>query len=586
MKGLRALRSLTIYPKLVMSFLLVIVPIYILSFQMNYSGQSLVEKQLTTGLQAQVHFYLSSIDTEISRLITLKAEYANDNDFQRLATSANLMNDFERVQAILSAKNKLYLLKSSTPLVEDVKVYIPLLDRSIIANNLNDRIPNEEMKAITDPNNMKSVIFNFQDRLLISQLYPGVVRPGKLPIIALEIELSSTQMRSMLSGIVKTTGGTAILINANQDWHVSSGEIGTFQPELAKLINEAKEDKNPGGSGKVHIKGQSYFVMYEYSPVVDSYLVLYVPMKEMLSPLTRYRDWLWLFSIVSLVVVALFSLSIFRVIHRPLRLLVGAFRKVEKGDLGIKVEHRNFDEFHYLYSQFNHMVGRIQVLIREVYEQQILSQRSELKQLQAQISPHFLYNSFFIVKGLVRRGEEELSLRMLDNLGEYFRFITRSGSEEVTLDAELSHALSYLEIQNMRFAGAIDATYDPLPEEWKAVHVPRLILQPLLENAYKHGLEEKVSGGLLYIRFKQVSGGLSVTVEDNGDRLGDEQLSLLMQNLQRSHPAQETTGILNVSRRLRLTFGEAHDLNISRSRLGGLRVEFVIPEGYMLVKDR
>ncbi|MCL6459503.1 MAG: HAMP domain-containing protein, partial [Gorillibacterium sp.] len=377
-------RSLSIYPKLVLSFLLVIVPIYIVSLRMNQSGQHLVEKQLSTALQAQVHFYLSSLDTEITRLITLKAEYVNDNDFQRLAISVDLMNDYERIQAILGAKNKLYLLKSSTPLVEDVKVYIPLLDRSIIANNLNDQIPQEEMKAILDPANMKSVIFNFQNRLLISQLYPGVVSPGRTPIIALEIELSDTQMRSMLSGIVKTTGGMAVLMNENNDWNVSSGKIAEIQPELGKLMTEIKANKNLPGNGRLLIKGQSYFTTYEYSSVVDAYLILFVPMEEVLSPLTRYRDWLWLLSLISLGVVALFSLFIFRLIHRPLRLLVRAFRKVEKGDLGVVVEHRNFDEFHYLYGQFNQMVDRIRFLIQEVYEQQILSQRSELKQLQSQ----------------------------------------------------------------------------------------------------------------------------------------------------------------------------------------------------------
>lgn len=578
----RHLPAFSIYPKLVLCFLLVIVPIYAISFMMNQSSKQLVEKQLSQAVQSQVHFYRSSLDTEISRLNQLKAEYANDSDFQRLATAANLMNDFERVQAILSVKNKLHLLKSSTPFVENVKVYIPLLDRSIIANDLNDRIPADEMQALLNPASMQTLIFRFDNRLLISQLYPGVVRPGQQPILALEIELSRSKLKEMLSGIVQSNDGHAVIWNADSDWYVADGPLGPLESELRQLAarnaNLGTDVRERPGSGSVNVNGKNYFASYEYSPVTNTYLAVYMPTEQVLSPITRYSRWLLLLSVISLALVALFSFSIHRVIHRPLGLLVDAFRKVERGDLGVAVKHRWRDEFHYLYGQFNQMVARIRVLIQEVYEQQILSQRSELKQLQSQINPHFLFNSFFILKGLVRRGEQELSLRMLDSLGEYFRFITRTGQEEVTLESELAHVKSYLDIQNMRFAGSIETHCEPLPSGWKDVLVPRLILQPLVENAYKHGLEDKVSGGKLAIRFETEAGGLAIVVEDNGDSLSDERLQALARSLRDVGRAKETTGILNVHRRMMLTSGGECGIEAARSPLGGLRIRLTIPK--------
>lgn len=572
------MKTLSIYPKLFISFLLVIVPIYGVSLLMNQSGKQFVEDKLSEALQSQIHFYLSSLETEISRLIVLKAEYVHDDDFQRLGTAFDLMRDYERIQAILSVKNKLFLLGSSTPFVENVKVFFPPLSRSVNANDLSNNIPEEEVQALLEPANQKSAIFSYKGRLMMSELYPKTAYNNHLPIMALEIEFSESRLKSTLSEIVKHEQGGAALLNSSQQWSVAAGNTDGVLQEFVRLDGERKEAGTPfAGKTYVNVQGRSYFIAYEYSKVLDATLAVDIPIEQMLSPLTKYRDWLWLLSVTSLVLIAIFSYGIFLLIHKPLRNLVGAFRKVEKGELGIAVHYRHSDEFRYLYRQFNLMVERLRILIQEVYEQQIRSQLAELKQLQAQINPHFLYNSFFILKGLVRRGEDGLSLKMLDNLGEYFKFITRSGSEQVPLETEVRHAVSYLEIQNLRFSGAIDVVWDELPEAWRCVPVPRLILQPLVENAYQHGLEEKVHEGRLEIRFRTVDNQLSVLIDDNGEQLRDEQIERLSQQLRQAGDVKETTGILNVHRRLQLTFGPEFGLMVARSELGGLQVRMVIP---------
>ncbi|MCL6457558.1 MAG: histidine kinase, partial [Gorillibacterium sp.] len=298
---------------------------------------------------------------------------------------------------------------------------------------------------------------------------------------------------------------------------------------------------------------------------------------ELIANQTQFKLSYLFWCVLGVAVALLLSFTLSRRLSKPIKQLQASMKQLEKGNLDIRSHIHSTDEIGQLGRTFNIMVGKIKELMEQIIAGEELKRKSEMKLLQAQINPHFLYNSFFILKGLVRRGEEELSLRMLDSLGEYFKFITRSGSEEVTLEAELGHALSYLEIQNMRFAGAIDATCDPLPEAWKDILVPRLILQPLVENAYKHGLEDKVAGGRLDIHFTPYSTELSVIVEDNGEQLDDDRLLFLEQELQRSHLALEMTGILNVCRRLRLYYGEAYGLQASRSALGGLQIQFMIP---------
>jgi len=283
---------------------------------------------------------------------------------------------------------------------------------------------------------------------------------------------------------------------------------------------------------------------------------------------------------ISLAVVVAFSYWIFRLIHFPLRKMVRAFRKVEKGDLSLTIVHRNYDEFQYLYGQFNVMVGKLKHSIQEVYESRIMAQQSELKQLQSQINPHFLYNTYFMVHRMADAHDVDNVAKATKYLGEYFQYITRNSSDEATVEEEWNHTLAYLEIQQMRFHNRIEARVSGVPAiEADGARIPRLILQPLVENAYQHGLKAKATGGIVEMRAERLKdGSLALSVEDNGDELSDDRLLGLRNRLaSRREEYAEKTGLLNVHRRLTLRFGEERGLVVSRSSLGGLKVEMVVP---------
>ena len=574
------LKALTIYPKLVLSFLLIILPIYITSLMMNQSGQEYVKDQIIESMSSRIHFYLSSLDTEFARLARLKAEYITDDDLMALAASSQMLNDYERTKLILAVKSKLYLLKSSSPFVDNVKLFIPALNRSITANDYEDTIEQEELHAILNPENMKTPIFSMNNTLLMSGIYPDAIYLNRQPILAIGIELSKKEMVRTLSNIVTREQGGAALINRDQTWSLSSGideaSLTEFTQQLQQRTNFNYEaHQTTAGQMSMTMSNKDYFIAYAYSPMLNATLAVFVPVEQVLQPLSQHRDWLWLLSCIAVVLVTLFAYWIYRLIHRPLKRLVISFRKVEKGDLRVRVHPDTQDEFHYLYTQFNTMLSRIEWLIGEVYEQQIRSQQSELKQLQSQINPHFFYNCFFILQGLVRMGQTELADRMLHHLGSYFHFITRSGKEFVPLDMEISHAQSYVEIQKLRFADAIQVEMGSLPSSWRTVEVPRLIVQPLIENAYKHALENKVSGGRLRIGFNEQDEGrtLTIEVEDNGTDLDEDRLAQLARMLERSEQAMEMTGILNTHRRLQLRFGREYGLTVSRGAWGGMSVQ-------------
>jgi len=223
------------------------------------------------------------------------------------------------------------------------------------------------------------------------------------------------------------------------------------------------------------------------------------------------------------------------------------------------------------------MVRKIKVLIEQVYQQKILTQRAELKQLQSQINPHFLYNSFFLINTMARIGDDNLII-FTKRLGEYFRFVTRNNSDNIPLKDEVNHARVYTEIQQMRFSKRLTITFDSLPEKYNELTVPRLILQPIVENAFEHSIEKKKSG-LISIGFSTYDSGLDIIVEDNGDDMTDEFIHRLNTLINTNEDYSEVTGLINISRRVKLMFGSDSGVHFYRSKLGGAKVVLRIRMG-------
>jgi two-component system sensor histidine kinase YesM len=161
-------------------------------------------------------------------------------------------------------------------------------------------------------------------------------------------------------------------------------------------------------------------------------------------------------------------------------------------------------------------------------------------------------------------------------LGEYFQYITRDGAEEVPLEKEAHHARTYMEIQTIRFGHRINVHFGAIPVGVGDILVPRLILQPIIENAYNHSLEKKVKDGQLSVEMSLSPVELIIAIQDNGNDLTDEKIEQL-QMILHDGAIQESTGMINVHRRLKIKYGEAGGLRLNRGIQGGLKVEIFIP---------
>lgn len=558
--------------RLILSFICILLPLYVLAMVIyNWSIQTL-QMEISSSMTSQVSQYFTGLEQEFRRIQNLQLDSLSDVNLNTLAAIPDSLNAIERMDKILALQQRLNAIRNSSAYIEEVHAYIPAIRKDISGLSVSelDREVFTEFMNVTAMREAQVVSVGGNMHMVAAYPYsvPGSKRE---PIMIVAIKLSLDKLREALQGM-KTSPEEGLIFSSTQFKTIATSPDTLMED---KIIREVAKGQGANLTARVvRIDGQRFLTVNQTSTFFGATLIKYVPEQAVFQPLQKFRNWFLVFAAVSLVIILLYSLFMYNYIHKPLNRLVGAFRKVELGDVGVQIRHERRDEFQYIYTRFNAMIDNIGSLIDQVYMQKILTQKAELKQLQSQINPHFLYNSFFILKTMTRLGDYDQMEQFTDQLSEYFQFMTRSHADEVLISKEVQHAKVYAEIQGLRFANRVTVDFGELPENTGHVTVPRLILQPLIENAFEHGLERKAAGGLLRVRFETADNRLHLIVEDNGEPLGDEELARINGDFERADV--ETTGVVNIHQRIRLKFGPGSGLSLSRSEYGGVKAMITI----------
>lgn len=581
----------SILTNLIVMFIVLNVPIYIMNVYMNLQMEKSILQRSTDAVSLNARYFLKSFETEIERIDSLKNQYLAHEDFLKLANEGPFLDPYSKNQLILSVKDKLDILKTSSPFVQDVKVYFPSLKRGVFASSYEDQMPEEDITRITNSYLSNSMLYGYGSTLAMGGLYPVPLLKNNFAY-SMEIVLNQPVLERMLQeigNIDSHQNGSAILYSPELGWAVSDRKEWLDSGILSEQLKALDSEVRNGEYVHMTFNDKSYMVIEEVSESLGVHLMVTVPEAELTGMLQRYNYMYYVILIASLLLVLVFSYAIYRLVHRPFQQLLAGLRRVEKGDYEVVLNTRKGDEFSTVYRQFNSMASHMKVLIQEVFEHKIRLQSSELKQLQSQINPHFLYNSYYVIYRLAQSHDVEKVAEYTRFLGDYFKYITRNASDIVAFSDEISHADAYIRIQMLRFSNRIKTEVSALPEGIGQRKVPKLILQPLIENAYTHGLGTKLEDGYLKVSFLLSDGIIKIVIEDNGDDLTDATLVELHNGLTRTNDnmINETTGIINVHKRLQLRFGKEYGLTAERSKLGGLNITMRLPfsEKEMLMED-
>ncbi|MFD0674051.1 sensor histidine kinase [Cohnella sp. GCM10027633] len=568
------LRRLTLFPKLVLTFLVIVIPLVTISLLMNIRSERLVRNEITSSMQAKVNYYMNALEDDFGPLVTLQQQYTLDDDVNNLAYSSIIMSSEQYTKAVKNVQKKLLILKNMSPYVQDAFVNFPELNRKISATSFNTLIPDEAAALNTMVNPYESPFITYRDRLWMSLPYPNTTPVGKGFTIALEI--SGKAIRESLSGFLIDGNGGAMLLNQDFGWNEIGGRIPSGDRPVQDLIREQISSGRTSGYEIVQGGGDTYYGFYEKSAKLGLTLAIFVDEASFIGPLKQYAVWLWAISIAAPILILLFSYRMYKTIHTPLKRLVRAFRGLEKGNLSFQLNYRSRDEFNYLYLQYNRTVSRLQELINEAYVHQYEIKVAELKQLQSQINPHFLYNSFFNLYRLAKLQENDKVIAFSKHLGEYFKYVTKN-ADFVPLEQEIKFCRAYAAIQGIRFDDHVKVAFGEVPERVGQLSVPKLLLQPLIENAYQHGLEDSIDQGKVEVSFANLGDRASISVDDNGASTDEAKLAHIVALLSDPDYKTDSEGLRNVDLRIRLHFGEGAGLAAERSPLGGLRMTITIP---------
>ena len=264
-------------------------------------------------------------------------------------------------------------------------------------------------------------------------------------------------------------------------------------------------------------------------------------------------------------------------IVRPVNGLVEVTNQISKGDFSVRAGSANTSEIDSLSHSVNHMAKNLDLLVNQIKEDERKMRQAELRLLQEQINPHFLYNTLDTIVWLIESGMEKEAEEMVVSLSDFFRLVLNHGKEYNTIKDEERHITSYLKIQQVRYQDILE--YDiQIPTELYDYQILKMTLQPLVENALYHGIKYKRAKGTIKVHGKKDGDIIILSVEDNGVGMEEDEVKRLREEINR--PCKETQkgfGLANVNERIKMNFGAKYGMKIESEKGKGTTVYVIIP---------
>ena len=395
------------------------------------------------------------------------------------------------------------------------------------------------------------------------------------PLNVVRTSIGTSVLKKILLNADVTETGLMILLDQDDNILFHSGAIE--ETDLQTLVEEWIRKGEPDELQQIEYKGTRY-----YSEVSDFQfrLIALIPVDEIRAQIGKVM--LLLFLLVSSLIAATLIISSFMIrwYVRRLSFLTEKMEDIENGDINTRFElERNEetrDEIEHIYYDFNYMAERVRVLLHEHYLMGKNVQAAELRALQAQINPHFLYNTLDLVNWMALDYDAQEIADITHDLARFYRLSLNHGRNLLTIGEEIEHVESYVRIENVHFDDAITLTVR-VPEELRGYGCPNIILQPFVENCIVHGIAEhpEIDSCRIDISAKRDGDDIVFTVSDDGPGIDKSILPELMTTDYKA--STKGYGVKNINFRLKLYFGEQYGIDYDGTSSSGTVVHVRIP---------
>ncbi|HTG69372.1 MAG TPA: histidine kinase [Candidatus Udaeobacter sp.] len=557
--------------------IILFIPIIMMYAYSNDVAFNVVSKELQMSNTKQLSFLSSQIDSRINQMMDFSLTFSRDPNVQKFNGLTIWEDRYDRMQTRFVVQEKM-VLQSGVINIWPVRYTVYSQQNKELISNYNNpaKYDEEYLKRNmsgkwtygngeeVSPDEPKAFYWFYTD----SFGQQGTLSGSNLVI---EASFSYENIQNMLDTYKAGGQGDPIFYH--------KGEAPIMNRTAAKPLSSAliqyldKQPLEDTTQQVVRLGGENYLVSSVKSSYLDWHLVDVVPLEQILGPISFSRNLFYLSMVLLFAVGISASILLYRNVQRPIRQLIKGLQSVQRGDYSVRISSNVRNEFSFLFYRFNDMSRQIQDLIENVLNEKLRSREATLKQLQAQINPHFLYNCLGYIINMAQMKEEEAVVSMAYNLSAYYRYTTRMERQTAALDEEIRLLVNYLDIQKLR-NGRIDYTIE-IPEEMLAQRVPPLMIQPIVENAVIHGVGKSYTSGEIRISGEISDGFCSIYIDDDGPGLEQGEYDALNRKMREQLQEEMGCGLWNTNQRIIHQFGDKSSLCFKKSPLGGFRTEII-----------
>ena len=399
----------------------------------------------------------------------------------------------------------------------------------------------------------------------------------------LVIDINFRRIEEIANKVSVSKNGIFFILDAQGHYvyHPDDSKLG--QKAEANLISNLQAEES---GSKVLEDQQRDFITYTHSPNLDWTFFTAVSYRDLTEGIRQIRQAITWTIVISLLVAYLIGTGFATTLIRPIRRLQRFMKDVETGNLDGRVVVTSKDEIGQLSESFNHLVGKLSQLLEDVYfsklketEMSLKQKEIEIKMLQSQMNPHFLYNSLETIRGMALEGNQENIATMSSALGKLLRYNLKNNSTTVSLAEEMKFCEMYLQIQTFRFEDRFDYTWD-IPTWAMNLQVVKFCLQPIVENCYVHSTgtsERKIN--ILITAFRTSRSTFVIQISDNGVGIPENTVKEITERMDQMITTNNGMhiGMINVHQRIRNVFGADYGVYIESEYGVGTTINLHLP---------
>lgn len=509
-----------------------------------------------------VSYFSAIINDDLDRVIQLLYILCGDTDVQNFVNSRvdpDEAFDYQDYLSYYDAYSKLKVYRQTSMYIDDVFLFLPATQELLSANYSIISMDEDYRMMLDSYLDTEKNFFHKGDNM--TYLLQGASG------ITCGITVSARHIRNTLRSY------------ANYAFYLVDSETGTMLDENgASEVGRQIYQRTAGLDElplEVSIDSGTYLLDRVRTPDNHFDIILFSD-KDKIYENVYFVQRVWIcLSVLAVFMPLLIAWLLRRMLSRPMNKLVTAMQKVEQEVYDYKLPEDESQEFNYVFRQYNSMAAKVENLIQEVYEKQLQVEQAKLKQLQAQINPHFLFNSFYIGYRMAKSGSSEKVAQLCLYLGDYFKVLARVSDDFISLEEEMRFTETYLLLNQMRFEEKLSYEIDR-EEGLEKEMIPPLLLQPIIENAIRHGVEKTSRMCMIRITIRREEDRLAFLVEDDCRTITQERMEEIQRRLNSSACPKQSFGLWNIQQRLKAIHPRTEGLRFRITEDGSFQVSFQI----------